>query len=501
MVNKKPSLKDFLTAKHDDGMNHIRRKMNKKSHKGRHYGGGIPAGTSGNDAGGAVGMGESDGMGMHNGVLPNSFTPNVISRVPNGGRSGSVDTKKENRRNAPRKRTFAEFLRARHQAEEEEFVDDFDDFDEFEDDEPMNDFDRLEQNAERDPGYTSWRDELEGDMEDPDELEDEEFDFPFDPYAEDPDDEYSENEEQDEDEFDDLDPEEELDFDDEFDDEFGDEFDDDFEEDDASKLASMGTFADFYRADSEEDHMSDVDDEFGDEFGDEDDVDDVDLDDFEEDDFEEEQEIGPGGFEPGAAVGPETSTGRPGAVGGGQGAGTKIHRARVLFKQLVNNPDLGRGDIIEQFISQLGVTESTAVSYYERLAKEAGLTNQGNNDTNSDALGDDEMTNDEGFGDEMMEPEIDQEEVDNQPPDRQGIIRRVDNAHLIYKRQMEDGGFEELWIYNVADKLDDALTIRRAILSGTDIPRGHTRSEDGQQSYTLTTMGNAQLLHITGLAN
>ena len=47
--------------------------------------------------------------------------------------------------------------------------------------------------------------------------------------------------------------------------------------------------------------------------------------------------------------------------------------------------------------------------------------------------------------------------------------------------------------------MKDELTIRRAILEGTDIPPKKTESEDGQQKYELTTMGNGQMLEITGL--
>jgi hypothetical protein len=86
-------------------------------------------------------------------------------------------------------------------------------------------------------------------------------------------------------------------------------------------------------------------------------------------------------------------------------------------------------------------------------------------------------------------------------PDRQGLIRTVKGAHLVYKRQNEEGKFDELWVFNVGGTLDDALTIRRAILAGTDIPPRATKSKDGLQTYTLTTLGNAQLLHIKGLPN
>lgn len=86
-------------------------------------------------------------------------------------------------------------------------------------------------------------------------------------------------------------------------------------------------------------------------------------------------------------------------------------------------------------------------------------------------------------------------------PDRMGDIRSVKGAHLVFKRQNNDGSFTELWIYNIGKHINDTLTIKRAILAGTDIPEGKLRSEDGKQIYTLSTLGNAQMLSIDGLSN
>ena len=85
--------------------------------------------------------------------------------------------------------------------------------------------------------------------------------------------------------------------------------------------------------------------------------------------------------------------------------------------------------------------------------------------------------------------------------DRQGVIRTAPNAHLIYKRQSEEGNYDELWIYNTGADMKDELEIRRNILAGTDIPTNRTKSDDGTQLYTLSSMGNAQYLHIRGLPN
>lgn len=111
-----------------------------------------------------------------------------------------------------------------------------------------------------------------------------------------------------------------------------------------------------------------------------------------------------------------------------------------------------------------------------------------------------EMEDGEGFEDFDVTDDfgdLDDEEVDD--PDRQGLIRVVPNAHLVYKRTSEDGTFEELWIYNIYDSFDDELEVRRAILAGTDIPQNKMASPDGSQRYEIWTAGNGQLLHITGL--
>lgn len=186
--------------------------------------------------------------------------------------------------------------------------------------------------------------------------------------------------------------------------------------------------------------------------------------------------------------------------------GNKIDLARQLFQSLINRPDSTRQSIIQQFMDQVGVTHSTAVSYYERLAKEAGLTGKEDKEDlgQSVDMGND-MTASAPPVKELpadIDLNLDDEIGDDQDPQRSGIIRTVDNAHLIYKRRSEDGSFEELWVYNVGGHgTTDELNIRRDVLSGTDIPPKKTTSPDGSQSYTLTTMGNAQYLNIKGLVN
>ncbi len=115
-----------------------------------------------------------------------------------------------------------------------------------------------------------------------------------------------------------------------------------------------------------------------------------------------------------------------------------------------------------------------------------------------DQYGEDDPNDQEGFGDAEGEMGADQEWDD---PDFQGSIRQVEGAHLVFKRQQEDGTFNELWQYNLGDDFKKELTIRRAIISGTDIPINKMRSPDSSQSYELWTIGNGQLLQVKGLPN
>lgn len=112
---------------------------------------------------------------------------------------------------------------------------------------------------------------------------------------------------------------------------------------------------------------------------------------------------------------------------------------------------------------------------------------------------DEEAQSDE-FGDseEFDDQEGDVEPEEPEDPNRQGMIRTVKGAHLVYKREVEDGTFEELWMYN-ATNLRDEIVIRKAIIAGTDIPVNRSESPDGSQTTELWTAGNAEMLLIKGL--
>lgn len=208
---------------------------------------------------------------------------------------------------------------------------------------------------------------------------------------------------------------------------------------------------------------------------------------------------------PGHMTGEEDAEVGQVGVAGGAKAGNKIDQARQLFQAVINQPNMTRGEVIQRFQDNVGVTNSTAVSYYERLAKEAGLTNQDDKQDLGQGV-------DMGRGPMQATEPVEQlpADTDNEledlmgdfdDPDRAGVIRTVDNAHLVYKRQTEDGSFEELWIYNIGNSVNDELEIRRDILAGTDIKPKATTSEDGKQQYHLTTLGNAQYVNVMGLPN
>lgn len=189
---------------------------------------------------------------------------------------------------------------------------------------------------------------------------------------------------------------------------------------------------------------------------------------------------------------------------------SKIEKSKALFRQLVNRPGITRGEIIDTFIRRVGVTRSTAVSYYERIAKESGLTNQPlPGETTAQGAtpyiggpgGQQQMPMANQLQVQANQTEPQEEIPDSGDPNKQGIIRVVKGAHLVYKRRSNEGTFEELWVFNIGDNYNTEREIQQAILAGTDIPSGRTMSRDGQQQFSSYVMGNAQMIHISGLPN
>jgi len=198
-------------------------------------------------------------------------------------------------------------------------------------------------------------------------------------------------------------------------------------------------------------------------------------------------------------------------------ASNKESRAHQVFNSMINSPDVSRRDILTAIMNATGAAESTAITYYTRFHKGMDKKAATKDGTHTSDIDDDlgvntddlTMANDGDDGDdsdvngdqEMESPQTPPDIQEFDDPTKAGVIRTVKNAHLVYKKQTDDGTFSELWIYNVHRNSHDELDIRRAILAGTDIPKTKTRSVDGIQHYTITTMGNAQLLKINGLYN
>ena len=104
-----------------------------------------------------------------------------------------------------------------------------------------------------------------------------------------------------------------------------------------------------------------------------------------------------------------------------------------------------------------------------------------------------------GIDDITDEHEKDEEkDVD---PDRQGIIRTIPGAHLIYKRTSHNGTFEEMWMYRSGSNYRDENKIRSAILDGTDIDQRLGTSPDNEQTYEIWTCNDRQIMKISGLPN
>lgn len=111
--------------------------------------------------------------------------------------------------------------------------------------------------------------------------------------------------------------------------------------------------------------------------------------------------------------------------------------------------------------------------------------------------------------DDSMEPDEVSDELDDpvgepeeeQDPNKAGIIRTVKGAHLVYKRETDSGTFEELWVYKTGGQVRNEIETRKDILAGTDIPSDKGASEDGSQTYDVWSVGDVQMIKITGLPN
>lgn len=119
----------------------------------------------------------------------------------------------------------------------------------------------------------------------------------------------------------------------------------------------------------------------------------------------------------------------------------------------------------------------------------------------SDDISDEESDEYSDEETEMGDKDQNANDKQNDAADFQGAIRTIRGACLVYKRQQEDGTFEELWIYNIGKKYQREEKIKKGIIAGTDIDISKLQSQDGSQKIKISSIGNVQFLTITGLPN
>lgn len=133
------------------------------------------------------------------------------------------------------------------------------------------------------------------------------------------------------------------------------------------------------------------------------------------------------------------------------------------------------------------------------LAKYAGQGGEGGESELGDEEGQPE--DDLGQGEEDLE---DEEGGEGEDPDMMGVIRSVQGAALVYKRQQPDNLFTELWVFTSGDdkSVKVGSQIRRAILAGTDINPSTGESESGgDETAETSSVGNVTFIKIEGLPN
>lgn len=120
---------------------------------------------------------------------------------------------------------------------------------------------------------------------------------------------------------------------------------------------------------------------------------------------------------------------------------------------------------------------------------------------------------DEELDGEQQQPQDDEQGDDQElsqdgeqgDPDRQGDIRTVPEAHLVYKRKNENNLFDELWIFKMNQHDTWTMKTFDAILAGTDIPKGSTTSDDGSQTVERWEVGDPKntlvFVEIKGLTS
>lgn len=124
----------------------------------------------------------------------------------------------------------------------------------------------------------------------------------------------------------------------------------------------------------------------------------------------------------------------------------------------------------------------------------------GDDDTEDEFDEDDPFSEEEPTEDEEFFGDEDDALETEEDPDKQGMIRTVRGAYLVYKRVTANNNYEELWVYNTKN-IKSQTKIKNDILAGTDIDPVKLISPDGSQRATTWNRGNVQFLTLTGLAN
>ena len=145
---------------------------------------------------------------------------------------------------------------------------------------------------------------------------------------------------------------------------------------------------------------------------------------------------------------------------------------------------------------------SVAKEYEEN---DINVKRKDDDEENPDEYADNQQGENNEFDDENQD-DTDPDELDqygndaNEGQERQGNVRYVKDAHLVSRRQTDDGKFDELWIFNTKDQAPRRSDyIISDILKGTDIPANEISSDDGSQDYLIWNVGNIQMVKVRGL--
>lgn len=95
-----------------------------------------------------------------------------------------------------------------------------------------------------------------------------------------------------------------------------------------------------------------------------------------------------------------------------------------------------------------------------------------------------------------------EEGIDQIDGDLSQDVRHISGARLLSKSMMDNGSYEELWVYTIGDKtVRDPKEIKKDILSAVNIEPHQLRSEDGNQWYEIVTVGNLQYINLFGIVS